>query len=208
MTLANSTLSYDYSHFQFLTLNKFFKKYLPIINPLAIFRSIAKQLKNPLKNTSMDTLQETSSKEKISVKIELSKASLQNLYETSQWTKFLSIVAFIFIGLMIILGFSLGFIMSAFSNETITEDFPGYIFGIIYLAGGLIYFFPILFLFKFSSYLKKALVSKDAAQIDMAFKNLKSHFRYVGILTIIMLGIYAVGIMFALIGGLAMGFAS
>ena len=38
--------------------------------------------------------------------------------------------------------------------------------------------------------LKAALLSKNNSTLDAAFENLKSHYKYIGILMIIVLGIY------------------
>lgn len=135
-------------------------------------------------------------------KLELLNESLGYLNETRKWTGFLAILGFIFTGLMVIMGFSIGTIFSKFGNDQIPTPFPSYLFGIIYLFFGLIYFFPILYLYRFSAAAKRGLNTTSSNELNNAFKNLKAHFRYVGIMMIIVLAIYAVGLIFLMIGGL------
>jgi uncharacterized membrane protein (DUF485 family) len=66
-----------------------------------------------------------------------------------------------------------------------------------------LYFFPCLFLFRFASKMKHALAANDQAQLNTSFQNLKSLFRFVGILTIIFLAFYAIAIVFGLLGAAA-----
>jgi uncharacterized membrane protein len=118
----------------------------------------------------------------------------------------LAILGFVFIGLLIILGFSINSIFSRFGGPEMGMQVPGIIFGGIYLIIGLIYFFPILYLYKFSDYTKKAIHASDASKLNQALKNLKAHFRYMGILAIIFIGLYVLIFAGMLIGGLATGF--
>ena len=132
-----------------------------------------------------------------SEQIELSKYTIYQLKEIGNWTKFLGIAGFIFIGLLVILAFFMGSFMSQINPAT---PFPSFVFTIIYLVMGLIYFFPILFLFKFSMHLRRSLSSNDPAQMDTAFSNLNAHYKYIGILAIIILVIYG------LFGGMMLAF--
>ncbi len=78
--------------------------------------------------------------------------------------------------------------MGALGNESM--PFPGYIFGFIYAVFGFIYFFPIYYLFKFSTNMKEALLHSNEENIDEAFINLKSHYKFMGIFTIVFISIY------------------
>lgn len=129
----------------------------------------------------------------------LSEKTKHSLNETRKWTSFLSILGFVFIGLIVVGGFSIGTIMSAFSDESL--PFPGYTLGFVYLIIGAIYFFPIYYLFKFSTHMKEALLHNTEESIEDAFVNLKSHYKFVGIITIVILSMYLLfGIGFAIFG--------
>ncbi|MEX2235602.1 MAG: DUF5362 family protein [Cyclobacteriaceae bacterium] len=128
------------------------------------------------------------------------------LNETGKWGKFLAIVGFCFIGLVIIGGLFAGTIISMMGSSNPDLPFPGFLMGVIYIVMGLLYFFPVYYLFKFSTNLKAALLSKNNQLLDSAFENLKSHYKYVGIMMIVVICIYVLfGLGALLIGGLLGG---
>jgi hypothetical protein len=111
------------------------------------------------------------------------------LLTTSKWAKFLSILAFIGIGFIVILAIAFFFLSSSFSTP---PNFPfglGF-FGVIYLAIGLLYFFPVYYLLKFSDNIKQGLKYNEQSVLDSGFGYLKSHFKYLGILIIVVFSIY------------------
>ena len=125
------------------------------------------------------------------------------LTETGKWGKFLAVVGFCFVGLMVVGGLFAGTIFSTMGSANPDMPFPGFLVGVIYIVLGLLYFFPFYYLFKFATDLKTALMSTNNQLLDSAFENLKSHYKYIGILMIIMLCIYVlVGAGALLVGGL------
>lgn len=137
-----------------------------------------------------------------SPKIELLQETIQNLNETRKWTNFLSIMGFIFIGLMILIAFAISSMMSTMAESESALPFSGTVLGFVYLIIAFIYFFPILYLYRFSKYTKKALETQNSNDLNEAFKNLKSHYRFMGIITIVMIALYA----FIFLIGIAVGF--
>jgi hypothetical protein len=125
-------------------------------------------------------------------KLEFSEAIIQNLDAARKWAMFLSIAGFVFIGIMVVFGFSIGFIFKAFDPEADMPGFPMFIFGFFYLVMAVIYFFPILFLFRFSFYTKKSILENDNSALVVAFNNLKSHYAFIGILMVIGIGMYLI----------------
>ena len=109
------------------------------------------------------------------------------LNETGKWGKFLAIVGFCVIGLIVMIGLFAGTIFSSMGEAL---PFPGFLMGLIYVAVGLLYFFPVYYLFKFSNQVRTALINKNSQQLDSAFENLKSHYKFIGILMIITLSMY------------------
>lgn len=130
--------------------------------------------------------------------------SRSNLDQTAGWAKFLAIIGFVFLGLMVIGALSLGFIMDSFMGEEI----PGGTLWmtILYLALAALYFFPILYLYQFATNMKDAIRSNDQRQMEIAFSNIKSHYKFIGVLTIVLLGFYVLVFVVAIIGGIAAGF--
>ncbi|WOD43603.1 DUF5362 family protein [Hwangdonia lutea] len=116
------------------------------------------------------------------------------LKETSSWSYLLSIIGFIGIGLMVIAGIFLGAMMGAntfgSSNPNNAMGFSMGYFGLIYVGMGLIYFFPVLYLFNFSRMMKKALSTTNKADLKSAFTNLKSHYKFMDIFAIVIISIY------------------
>ena len=126
--------------------------------------------------------------------------SKEFLKETAKWTKFLSILGFVGIGLMV-----LGSLVMLFAPSSLMSngDFPfgGKIFMmLLYLAFAVLYYFPISYLYQFSENTKKAIENNDNNAIRDAFEFLKSHYKFMGILTIILLAFYAIMIFIGLIG--------
>lgn len=126
--------------------------------------------------------------------------SKEFLKETAKWTKFLSILGFVGIGLMV-----LGSLVMLFAPSSLMSngDFPfgGKIFMmLLYLAFAVLYYFPISYLYQFSENTKKAIENNDNNAIRDAFEFLKSHYKFMGILTIILLSFYAIMIFIGLIG--------
>jgi hypothetical protein len=127
------------------------------------------------------------------------------LMETAKWAKFLAIMGYIGIGLIVILG-----IVVVVMGSVASELFPGGIggmsmapFGLIYVALGAFYFFPVYYLHQFSMKIKQGLTSQDSHSMATGFQNLKSLFKFMGIFTIVILSIYAMVFLIAIVAGLA-----
>ena len=135
--------------------------------------------------------------------------SRTHLSEAARWAKFLSIVGFVLCGLIAIVGIFAGSILSSMSstfdggygNSPMGMRGMGAMAGVLYVAIALLYFFPCLFLYRFATKMKAALASNDQQTLNTSFQNLKVMFRFVGILTIIVLAIYAIVFLMAIIAG-------
>jgi hypothetical protein len=129
-----------------------------------------------------------------------------HLYETARWGKFLAIIGFICCAFIVLGGIvfvsSLGTFQRTYGmNEggvALSAFGPGIV--ILYICIAILYFFPCLFLLRFSNKMKSALVADNQAELTGSFQNLKVLFRYVGILTIIVLSIYILVILFGGLG--------
>jgi hypothetical protein len=128
--------------------------------------------------------------------------SIDHLTETARWAKFLAIAGFVGIGLMLVLSFVFGAIVStqAFSQlQGVNGGAAGALGGAMFLGIFLIYsailFFPCLFLYQFSTRLRTALQTNDQVKLNQSLKSQKFLFRYVGIFTIIMLSLYGISLL-------------
>lgn len=102
----------------------------------------------------------------------------------SKWTLFFGIMTAIAAFNLFICGI---FFIAAqsFISKTVFNFFPTAIIGIIYLACSIVYVFPIIYLFRTYSASKMAAEENNNEQMVLALKNLKSLFKFLGILTIV-----------------------
>jgi hypothetical protein len=132
-----------------------------------------------------------------------------HLAEAARWAKFLSIIGFIMCGFIVLIGLFFGTFISMFSsqygrnpyNELPTSSTAfGTAMAVLYIIIALIYFFPCLFLFRFASKMKAALAANDQEVLNTSFQNLKASFRYVGIITIVLLAFWVLALLVGLLG--------
>ncbi len=133
----------------------------------------------------------------------LSINSILFLKETGKWAKFLSIVGFVSMGIMII---------AALFASTLPNTIPGLentlmssagLISSLYVLMAAIYFFPFYYLFQFSNKINKAFKLKDNRLLEDSFKNLKSHYKFIGVFTLIFILFYIVLIFMAVFAGLS-----
>jgi uncharacterized membrane protein len=131
--------------------------------------------------------------------LQIDQQSISYLSETARWAKFLSIVGFVMCGIMIIVAIFAGTIMATFSrfgnNDALgtSMGYSGVLISGVYIVLALLCFFPYLFLFNFSVKMQSALRNNDQTNLNISFSNLKSCFKFVGILTIVILSFYLLG---------------
>ena len=122
------------------------------------------------------------------------------LNEAAKWGKFLSIVGFIFCGLLVIVAFFAGTVLATSFSQLGAAYGPGFgtFMTILYIAFALLYFFPCLYLYNFSVKMIRALRSNDQLSLTESFKNLRSCYKFLGILTISIISFYVLGIFIAI----------
>ena len=133
----------------------------------------------------------------------ITSASKNFLRETAKWAFFLSIMGFIMIGFMLILSIFANTIfgMAAAMQPGVPQNF-GMIMTITYLVLAVIYFFPVYYLLQFSNKMKKALQTKNDDTLANAFEMLKSHYKFIGVFTIITISLYILLLVVAMMGAL------
>ncbi len=139
--------------------------------------------------------------------------TIQNLYideksksylsEYAKWAKMLAIIGFVGIGLMVLGAIAFMF-FSGFStilnfNQMMPLGFFGIIYGVIYLVMALIYYFPTSYLYKSATHLKAGILTNNQEAVKSGFENLKSVFKFMGIMTLIIIGLYVLMILGSLI---------
>jgi len=137
---------------------------------------------------------ETPSEER---KIEIGAEALNHLNSAWKWTMFLSILGFIFLGLLIVAGVVTSTFLSAFKTQEANLGIPESLMIIILIVIAAIYFFPVFFLFRFSRNTRDAIQTLDRRKLEKAFRNLRIYFTYIGIMVIVVLSIYLVTLLAA-----------
>ncbi len=116
------------------------------------------------------------------------------LIGASKWARYLAILGFIGLGFSIFIGFIMMLFMGSAAGPgrypDIFELISGGLIGAIYLIMAAVYFFPVLYLYRFADNLKKALIYNDQEKLRSAFSFLRKHYRFIGIMTIAIFGLY------------------
>jgi hypothetical protein len=119
--------------------------------------------------------------------LELTSTSVGYLSETRKWTLFISILGFIFMGFCIIL---IPFILA--TSGVGGRRVSGLMTPLPIILMTVLYFFPIYYLLRFSINSKKAILESDGHLLEIAFKYLKLHYRFMGMLVIFGIVIYSI----------------
>jgi hypothetical protein len=106
----------------------------------------------------------------------------------------------------------LALFMGTFISMLGTEEnlpFPPAVLSVVYLIVLAVYFFPVLYLYRFSSKIKTALKQENRETLSDAFANLKSHYKFIGVLPIIVMSFYILAffgsLFFGVLGMAGMG---
>lgn len=130
-------------------------------------------------------------------KIEIGSEILNNLNSTRKWTTFLSVLGFIFLGLLIVAGLTTSLFLTTFKTQEANLGIPESAMIIIFVVVGAIYFFPVLFLFRFSRKTRDAILNLDSKKLLKGLNNLRLYFMYIGVMVIVVLSIYVVALIAA-----------
>jgi len=125
------------------------------------------------------------------------------LNETAKWGNILAIVGYVAMGMMALASLAM---IVAFSVMDLETPFPMWILGIVYLLLAGVYYIPVTYLYRFSAQMKQAVHRNDEKLYTTGFANLKSLFKFFGIFTFVLLGLYvlvfigAIGVQFFMHG--------
>ncbi len=140
-------------------------------------------------------------------KLHLNESAKGFLKEAAKWAYFLSILGYIGIGFIVLAAIFAGTIFATIGNMMpgrmgIFGSAFGILMTVIYLLIAVLYFFPVYYLNKFASNAKTALHNNDTDSLSTCFEYLKSHYKFIGIMTVTLLGLYGLIIVFAIFGAL------
>jgi hypothetical protein len=141
---------------------------------------------------------------------------IRYLKEVSPWLRFIGIVGFVFCGsfalsgLVFLIAFpALSSGWSEISEISEVADFFGTVYGafmgLYFIGAAVLYFFPSLFQYRFGSKIRSYLQSGSDHELEVAFKNNKSIWKFNGILIIISLAFVPITVVGAIIAVIATG---
>ena len=129
--------------------------------------------------------------------LKLTENSLVFMRETVKWAKFLAICSFVGLGLMVLVGVVFLFLSVSAPGPAEMKISTSAV-GIFYILIALLYFFPAIYLYRFAIASAEAINTLNDDTLEEGLENLKSLFRFTGILMIIVLSLYAVGFILAI----------
>ena len=132
--------------------------------------------------------------------LQIDEVAKSNMLETARWTKFLGIVYIIFLALFLLAMLFMGAAFSSLggSSGLAALGTVGMVLYMLIMIALVIY--PIYALMKYSNTIKPALLTGNQQQFNEATGSMKGFFKYIGILVIVVLGLYALVIVFAILG--------
>jgi hypothetical protein len=134
---------------------------------------------------------------------QLTSAAVGYLQESAKWSKFMAIIGFVGIGLMVLVSLFMAIGFSVMKSSNIPGlPFSMSVFSILYVLFAAIYFFPVYYLYQYANKTSAALHSKNKQLLADGLENLKSHHKFLGIFTLIIISIYGLIFVFAILGGI------
>lgn len=130
--------------------------------------------------------------------LQVDEISKSHLLETMRWTRFMGIIFSIS---MVLVCFVLAFVFLVYMPGMQTPmPYAGVftIFMCLFIIG--INYYPIFAMLKFSSLMKIAIGTSDQHTFNDALRYLKNLFKYIGILTIIIVSFYGLVFILSLLG--------
>ncbi len=143
-------------------------------------------------------MENSDQKTELQEKMELTPLALTQLNQTRKWTRFLAIVGFVFTGLIVLIA-----IISLTLNKSGLVPFGAGIAGalpLLIMAG--LYFFPVLYLHRYSILSKQAIDNNDSSLMEEALIFQKKFFKFIGVLAIIILAIWTLALFSMIMGDL------
>lgn len=127
-----------------------------------------------------------------------------HLRETVKWAKFFSILSIIWLTFFLISIISISFIGlgTALAADPVLGSLGTIGFVFIFLVVLAFYVYPIYALFKFSQHISLGLDNNDSFHLTEGLRHQKGLFRYVGVITIIIIAFYVLIFLFGALAGL------
>jgi hypothetical protein len=122
----------------------------------------------------------------------LSALAMEALRRTKPWVRFISIMTFIGAGFMLLAGISM-LIVGAVAGNRSGGAVPGWLGG-VYLAMAAIYVIPAVLLTRYANGIASLMRTQRMSDVEQALNAQKSFWKFSGIMIIVVMCAYAVGI--------------
>jgi len=136
--------------------------------------------------------------------VSMTETILKYLYESSPWLRFVGILGYIGSAMLCLLGIILA--VGGVALQNFMDDFgqfPVSFMGLIYVPMGVLFFFPSHFTFTFGKKINSYKFSNSIEDMEAAFRNNKSLWKFYGILCIVYIAFIPLTIIVSVIVGVA-----
>lgn len=128
--------------------------------------------------------------------------TIELLRQTRPWVLLFSVLMFIVAGLMFLGGLAMAGIGLIGGRGAMSIAAIG---GVVYVLGGMLYFFPALYLGRYGSRIGSLAVTRRTDTLESALEAQKSFWKFLGVATLVVIGLYVALIVVVLIIGVAAG---
>ena len=125
------------------------------------------------------------------------------IYDTAKWTKFLSVVGFVFAAMIALSAFGTAAFLKtlgAVSPGNPLVQIGSTVLTVVYLLLALLQFYPSFLMFKFSTAATQAVLFADQASLSVAMAKMKSFFKFWGVITIAFISFYILMMLTVILG--------
>jgi len=125
----------------------------------------------------------------------ISPRTSEALRRTRPWVMFMSILMWVGVGFMLIGGVFMlfaGVAGSAFGETGLPEGVMFVVLAMVYGLMAFLYIFPAIFLWRYASRIGRMLSTASVSELEGALEAQKSFWKFIGIMTIVVMAFYAV----------------
>lgn len=117
---------------------------------------------------------------------------------TVKWSKFLAVLCLVYCGFLLLGAISMcmmgGFVGERFTSAADLKPLSMALFGVIYIVLAVVYFFPAIYLYRFSERLPQALADNNIDEVNTALDYHRKYYKYIGIFVIITIAVYMISL--------------
>ncbi|HRH95699.1 MAG TPA: DUF5362 family protein [Prosthecobacter sp.] len=128
----------------------------------------------------------------------VSPSTIATLSATKPWVRFMSVLMWIGVGVMLLLGAGMGVVSAiGLAKTTSTGPFGGkeiIFFAIFYGLMAFVYIFPAIKLWKYANRIGSLGSTRSVADLDAALNEQRSFWKFAGIMAIILISLYLVAV--------------